>query len=98
MNPTPMTSRRLGRCEFIHWAARPVRLAVDRGTLWVTQDGEPQDIEIDAGGQRDFDGHARLTIGTLGGDAELRLTPLPRERTARALRRWFGAARMGAQA
>ena len=78
MNSAPMTRRRLGRADFIHLAARPVRLVVDRGTLWVTQDGEPEDIEIDAGGQRDFDGHARLTIGTLGGETELRLVPLPR--------------------
>jgi hypothetical protein len=101
MNSAPMTSRRLGRADFIHLAARPVRLVVDRGTLWVTQDGEPEDIEIDAGDQRDFDGHTRLTVGTLGGEAELRLVPLPRPRTASALiglPRWLGSLRSGAQA
>ena len=101
MNSAPTTSRRLGRADFIHLAARPVRLAVDRGTLWVTQDGEPEDIEIDAGGQRDFDGHTRLTIGTLGGEAELRLVPLPRRRAATALLglpRWLGSLRIGARA
>jgi hypothetical protein len=60
MNRAPMTSRRLGHADFIHLAARPVRLLVVRGTLWVTQDGEPHDIEIDAGGQLDFDGHSVL--------------------------------------
>jgi hypothetical protein len=96
-----MTSRRLGRGDFIQLAARPVRLVVDRGTLWVTQDGDPEDIEIDAGGQLDFDGHTRLTIGTLGGEAELRLVPLPKSRTATALLglpRWLGSLRTGAQA
>jgi hypothetical protein len=100
MNSAPMTSRRLGRADFIHLAARPVRLVVDRGTLWVTQDGEPEDIEIDAGGQRDFDGHARLTLGTLGGEAELRLVPLSRPSGATALLglpRWLGSLRIGAQ-
>jgi hypothetical protein len=101
MNSAPMTSRRLGRADFIHLAARPVRLVVDRGTLWVTQDGEPEDIEIDAGDQCYFDGHTRLTIGTLGGQAELRLVPLPRHGAATALLglpRWLGSLRTGAQA
>lgn len=101
MNSASMTSRRLGRADFIHLAARPVRLVVDRGTLWVTQDGELEDIEIDAGGQRDFDGHTRLTIGTLDGEAELRLVPLPRPRAATTLLklpRWLGSQRTGAQA
>ena len=101
MNSAPTTSRRLGRADFIHLAARPVRLVVDHGTLWVTQDGEPEDIEIDAGGQHDFDGHTRLTIGTLGGEAELRLVPLPRPRAATALLglpRWLGSLRIGARA
>ena len=101
MNSVPMTSRRLGSADFIYLAARPVRLVVDRGTLWVTQDGEPEDIEIDAGGQRDFDGHTRLMIGTLGGEAELRLVPLARPRAARALLGlpgWLGSPRTGVQA
>ena len=38
-----MTSRRLGHADFIHLAARPVRLVVDLGTLWVTQDREPEE-------------------------------------------------------
>lgn len=102
MYSAAMSSRRLGRADFIHLAAAlPVRLVVDSGTLWVTQDGEPEDIEIDAGGQRDFDGNTRLTIGTLGGQAELRLEPLPRPRAAKALLelpRWLVSLRTGAQA
>ncbi|CAN7583299.1 DUF2917 domain-containing protein [Variovorax sp. LjRoot178] len=101
MNRAPMTSRRLGPADFIHLAARPVRLVVDRGTLWVTQDGEPEDIETDAGSQLDFDDHTRLTIGTLSGEAELRLVPLPKPRAATALLglpHWLGTLRTGAQA
>lgn len=101
MNSPSMTSCNLGRADFIHLAARPVRLMVDCGTVWVTQDGEPEDIQIDAGGQREFDGHTRLMIGTLGGVAELRLAPLPWPRAATALPRlprWLGSLWTGAQA
>jgi hypothetical protein len=101
MNYPSMTSRRLGRADFIYLDARPVRLVVDRGTAWVTQDGEPEDIQIDAGNQRDFDGHTRLMVGTLGGEAELRVAPLPWPRAATALPRlprWLGSLWTGAHA
>lgn len=96
MKRTPTTRRCLGRADFLYLAARPVRLLVDRGTVWVTQDGEPEDLEIDAGLQRDFDGHARLMIGALGGPAEVRLLPLPRSGVGTALptlSRWLGRLR-----
>lgn len=54
----------------------PVRLQADSGSLWVTVDGEPDDIEITAGSSRDFDGHAVVTVGTMGGDALFTATPL----------------------
>lgn len=94
MNSPSMTSRSLGRADFLHLAARPVRLIVDRGTVWVTQDGETEDIQIDAGGRRDFDGHTRLMVGTLGGEAVLQVAPLPRPQAATALpwlHRWIGS-------
>ena len=50
MNHPALTRHPLGRADFLHLAAQPVRLIVDRGTAWVTQDGEPEDIQIDAGG------------------------------------------------
>ncbi len=101
MNRPSLTSHRLGRADFIHLAARPVRLTVDRGTVWVTQDGEAEDIQIDAGGRRDFDGHTRLMVGTLGGEASLQVAPLPRTRGAAPLPwlpRWIGGLLPGAHA
>lgn len=71
------TRTRLGSSQFVQFPRhRALRLQADSGTLWVTQDGEPDDIQIDAGGSRIFDGHAVLTVGTLGGDAWFSATPL----------------------
>jgi hypothetical protein len=101
MNSPSMTSRRLGRADFLHLAARPVRLSVERGTVWVTQDGEPEDIQIEAGSRRDFDGHTRVMVGTLGGEATLRVAELPRTHTALSLprlQRWIGSLWTGAHA
>jgi hypothetical protein len=94
MKQPALTRRRLGRADFLHLAAWPVRLTVDRGTVWVTQDGEPEDIQLDAGGRRDFDGHTRLMVGTLGGEATLQVAPLPRPHAAAGLpwlHRWLGS-------
>ena len=96
MNTITMRTRRLGRTDFLHLGRQPVRLAADCGTLWVTQDGEPEDIQIDAGQMREFDGHAVLTVGTLGGGAQVRVTPLtlpPRQRLERWFGTWLGGAR-----
>ena len=91
LHPTP-TTQRLGRSDFLHLARQPVRLAAVCGSLWVTQDGELDDVQLDAGQTRDFDGHAHLTIGTLGGDALVRVTSLAEARGSRLRRRfaaWF---------
>ncbi len=54
---------------------RQLCLRVQRGTLWVTVDGEPDDIELDAGAGRVFNaGTVRVTA--LGGDAEFTATTL----------------------
>lgn len=76
-HPALPTCTRLHRHEFMHFK-RPqaLRLQADCGTLWVTVDGEPEDIEINAGDSRVFDGHAAVTVGTLGGDALFTATPL----------------------
>ena len=67
MSTPSLTSRaRLGRHDFLRFDDhRARRLHADCGTLWVTLDGELQDIEIDAGHSRDFDGRAALTVGDL---------------------------------
>jgi hypothetical protein len=71
---------RLSRHDFLHFRQhRALRLHSERGTLWVTLDGEPDDIQIDAGSSRVFDGRAAITVGTLGGDALVSATPLAPE-------------------
>lgn len=89
-----MTQHRLGPTDFLHLPARPVRLIVDQGTIWVTQHGETEDILVDPGGWRDFDGHAGLMVSSLGGDATLQMVPLPPVRAQAGLlglQRWLGS-------
>lgn len=78
MSHAPLPSRRrLNRNDFLHFTGRqPLRLRADGGTLWVTQDGRPEDIEIDPGQSRDFDGQAPITVGALGGPALVSVQPL----------------------
>lgn len=79
---TPTTAtlplrQRLRPQDFLHFRRPPVlRLQAEAGTLWVTVDGEPDDIQIEAGESRVLDGHAPITVGTLGGDAVLSATAL----------------------
>jgi Protein of unknown function (DUF2917) len=89
-NTTLPLRRRLRHDHFLHLAHPPVlRLQAECGTLWVTVDGDSDDIQIEAGQSRVFDGHAPVTIGTLGGDAVFSATPLaPR---GGRLRRWWWA-------
>ncbi len=49
-------------------------LRVTRGTLWVTVDGQPEDIELGPGQRHRFDSAAAAVVGTLGGDAEFSAT------------------------
>ncbi len=100
-NPSLPTRTRLGRHDFLRFTGHhALRLQADCGTLWVTQDGETEDIEIDAGCSRVFDGHAAITVGTLGGPAVLNAQPLgqPGGWSARLLAaagRWWPAAQLG---
>jgi hypothetical protein len=69
--------QRLQPDDFLHFQHPPVlRLQAESGTLWVTVDGEPDDIQIDAGESRVLDARAPITVGTLGGDAVLSATAL----------------------
>jgi hypothetical protein len=88
---TPLT-RTLDAHRFVRIAAgEPVRLCADAGTLWVTIDGEPTDIEVDAGHCREFADHAPMLVSALGGTATVTVTPLvsrsPWRRVAAALGR-----------
>lgn len=74
---TPYLHRHLRGDQFLHLRRPPaLRLQAEQGTLWVTVDGEPDDITIDAGHSRVFDVHAAITVGTFGGDAVFTATPL----------------------
>lgn len=75
--PSLPTRQRLHHGEFQHFKRhQAVRLHADSGVLWVTVDGEIEDIEINAGSSRVFDGRATVTVGTFDGDALFTATPL----------------------
>ena len=74
---TPFRVLRLRRNHFISLQRpRGICLRAERGTLWITVDGEPDDIELAPGQSRVFDGRARVIVGSLGGDAVLSAKPL----------------------
>jgi hypothetical protein len=86
---TSTTVQVLGRAGFLRLARPgPVRLVADFGTLWVTEDGSPDDFEIEPGQSRDFSGQAPLTIGVLGGAARVRVSPLAIQ--SGWIARWLG--------
>ncbi len=74
---SPPFARRLRRGQVLRFE-RPRQLCLrsERGSLWVTVDGRPEDIELDAGASRVFDGQATVLVSALGGDALLSATPL----------------------
>ena len=62
---------RLRRHQFLSLQGRGLCLRAERGTLWVTVNGDPADIELGAGESRVFSELATVVVGTLGGDAVL---------------------------
>lgn len=80
--------RRLRRDQFIRFEhPRGLCLRAERGALWVTVDGEPDDIEIGAGQCRVFDGDEAVLVGSFRGDAVVAAHAT--QRVAR-WREWFG--------
>jgi Protein of unknown function (DUF2917) len=57
---------------------RQLCLRAERGTLWVTIDGQADDIVLQAGERVVLDGEVRVMVTPLGGDAAYSATPLPR--------------------
>ncbi len=83
---------RLRRHQFLTLKRpRGLCLRAERGTLWVTVDGWPDDIELNAGQSRVFDGRATVVVGALGGDAVLSTTPTRSPGGRPWLRRWLSA-------
>ena len=68
---------------------RGLQLRAERGALWVTVDGETDDITIEAGSSRVFDGDAGLLVGTFRQDAVLAAC-VPRRRPNWRERLGFG--------
>jgi hypothetical protein len=75
--------------------AAPLELQARAGTLWVTIDGDPEDIVLEPGDRRRFDAPAALLVYALGGRAALQVRPLapaPRSPSLARLARWIGGA------
>lgn len=57
--------------------AAPTRVSAESGLLWVTVDGDPEDILLTAGESRRFKPGARVVVYALGGEAGFVVTPGP---------------------
>jgi hypothetical protein len=91
LQPQPRSRvHRLRRHQFVS-LRRPQGLCLraERGTLWVTVDGDPADIELAPGDSRVFDGRATVVVGTLGGDAVLSVTARRSTAWMARLRGWM---------
>jgi hypothetical protein len=99
-SPALPCARRLRRGQFLRFA-RPQRLCLraERGSLWVTVDGQPDDIELDPGDSRVFNGEALVLVSAFGGDAVLTATSLaPAPGWRQRLQAWFGRPMTAGQA
>jgi hypothetical protein len=71
------------------------------GSLWITVDGQRDDIQLDAGQSRRFDGRGTVLVSALGGDAVLALSasaqPMPAW-AARLIAAWTALRRRAAGA
>jgi hypothetical protein len=79
---------RLRRDQFLRFEhPRGLCLRAEQGALWVTIDGEPDDIEIDAGHCRVFEGDEAVLVGSFRGDA---VVAARATRSQPRWREWFG--------
>jgi hypothetical protein len=54
--------------------------------LWITVDGQLEDIQLNAGQSRVFDGRIKVLISSMGGNAVVSVTPLSEGKSSPA--RW----------
>ena len=89
--PTPSARvQRLRRHQFLTLRQpRGLCLRAERGTLWVTIDGDSADIELEAGQSRQFTGPETVVVGALGGDAVFSTTPVSARSPRRGWREWL---------
>lgn len=89
-NPQAPVHRALRRDQFVRFEhPRGLCLRAEQGALWVTVDGEPDDITIEPGACRVFDGDEGVLVGTFRGEAVLSARSL---RAAPRWRSWLGLA------
>ena len=87
MHPTaPTTVHRLASDQVLRLQA-PLELVGHTGTLWITVDGELEDIVLEPGEVRRIDGRAALLVCALGGEATIQAQPLARLRRHRLVPR-----------
>ena len=89
----PTTLHRLRRHQALT-LRRPQSLCVraERGTLWVTVDGDLADIELSPGDSQVFKGPATVVISTLGGDAVASITAKAAPAWTQRLQGWLRSA------
>jgi hypothetical protein len=87
--PPRTTLHRLREHRFLR-LPRPAGLCLrsERGTLWVTVDGELDDIELAPGHSRVFAGKAPVLVGAVAGDAVFSTTFVPAPSWMDRLQRW----------
>ena len=70
---------------------RPQGLCVraERGSLWLTVEGDLADIELAPGDSRIFEGPATVVVSTLGGDAVASITAKAAPAWTERLQRWL---------
>jgi len=66
----------------------PVRVRTESGLLWITVDGEPEDILLAAGESRHFEPDARVIVYALGDEARLEVLRDAPRGIARVVRGW----------
>lgn len=85
------TLHRLRRHQFLRLQRpRGVCVRAERGSLWVTIDGHPADIELAPGASHVFDGTSAVVVGTLGGDAVASTTVTAGTSWVQRLLEWLG--------
>ena len=94
MHPAaPAAVHRLARDRVLRLSA-PLDLCARAGTLWVTVDGQQEDIVLEAGEARRFDARGTLLVCALGNDVTFQVQPLApawRRDVAARLAGWLGA-------
>ena len=77
---------------------RGLRLRAEQGALWVTVDGEPDDITIEPGDCRVFDTDRSVLVGSFRGAAVVSASLPKTPKSAPRWRQWFGRATPRVQA